>query len=82
MTDFSHQLANLRTMKVGKTALALATALVLLTTGCQTFSMTDEEFYRQQRGQSIDPETGAVVGTAGTLGYWGAMIAAAVAGKH
>jgi hypothetical protein len=68
-------------MKSGKTALALFAALLSMTTGCQTFSLTDEEFERQQRGQPADPEVGAVVGVAGTAGYLGAMIGAAVAGK-
>jgi hypothetical protein len=82
MTDFPHRLANLRTMKPGKTALALAAALVLITTGCQTFSLTDEEFERQQHGQPADPEAGTVVGAAGTVGFLGAMIGAAVAGAR
>ena len=30
--------------------------------GCQTFSLTDEDFQRQQRGETGDRETGAVVG--------------------
>jgi hypothetical protein len=67
-------------MKSGKTALALVAALVLMTTGCQTFSLTDEEFERQRHGQSVDPETGVVVGAAGTAAYWAAMIGAMVAG--
>ncbi len=52
-------------------------------TGCQTFSLSEEEFQRQQRGQMADPETGAVVGLLGSVGFFGAMIGAAVdaAGK-
>jgi hypothetical protein len=54
--------------------------LALLGSGCQTFSLTEEQFAQQQQGQVADPETGAVVGAAGTLGYFGAMIGALVAG--
>jgi hypothetical protein len=37
--------------------------------GCQTFSLSDEDFQKQQKGQIIDPKTGAIVGGFGTLLY-------------
>ena len=39
--------------------------------GCQTFSLSEEDFQRQQRGGTVDCETGQVVGVAGTAGYIG-----------
>jgi hypothetical protein len=65
-----------------KTDLPIALSLVLTVgcTGCQTFSLTQDQFDSQQRGQCADPEVGAVVGTFGTLGYLGAVIGAAAAG--
>ena len=48
--------------------------------GCQTFSLSDADFQKQQKGQVIDPKTGEVVGVVGTAGYYGAMIGEAVAG--
>jgi hypothetical protein len=41
--------------------------------GCQTFSLSNEDFQKQRRGEMIDPVTGEVVGVAGTVGYLGAM---------
>ena len=46
--------------------------------GCQTFSLSEEDFQKQQRGEMIDRETGAVVGFVGSVGYLGAMIGEAV----
>jgi hypothetical protein len=37
--------------------------------GCQTFSLSDEDFQKQQKGQTIDPRTGEIVGTVGTILY-------------
>ncbi len=82
MADFCCVFDRLRTMKLRQAVLVLAMAAVLGTTGCQTFSMTDEQFERQQHGQPTDPEVGVVVGAAGSVGYLGAMIGAAVTGKH
>jgi hypothetical protein len=83
MTAFFRHVATVPAMKPAKTALVLAATLGLLTTGCQTFSLTDEEFYRQQRGQPADPEVGTAVGAVGTVGYLGAMIGkVAAGGKH
>lgn len=47
--------------------------------GCQTFSLSDKDFQKQQRGQMADRETGAVVGVAGTVGYIGAVVGEALA---
>jgi nitrate/nitrite transporter NarK len=52
--------------------------------GCQTFSLSDEDFQKQQKGQTIDPKTGDAVGVVGTLGYYGAVLGefiAAATGK-
>jgi hypothetical protein len=54
-------------------------ALLLICSGCQTFSLSEEDFYNQQRGKTVDPQTGRVVEAAGTAGYAGAMIGAAIA---
>jgi hypothetical protein len=48
--------------------------------GCQTFSLSEEDYWRQQQGETVDPETGAVVGVAGTAAYYGAALGAALAG--
>lgn len=56
-------------------ALALVAGTVLITcTGCQTFSLSAEDFQRQQSGQTVDRETGEAVAAAGTVGYFGTMI--------
>ena len=47
--------------------------------GCQTFSLSDEDFQKQQRGETVDRETGDVVGVVGTLGYFGVIVGEAVA---
>lgn len=47
--------------------------------GCQTFSLSGEDFQKQQRGQMADPAVGGVVEAAGTAGYVGAVIGEAVA---
>ena len=47
-------------------------------TGCQTFSLTEEDFEKQQRGELVDRETGAITGAAGTVGYLGAIAGEAV----
>ena len=51
----------------------------MICSGCQTFSLSDEQFRAQQNGGVADPDTGAVVGTAGTLGYYGATLGALIA---
>ena len=43
--------------------------------GCQTFSLTEQQFEAQQRGCTVDPETGMLVGVAGYAGMLGAAIA-------
>jgi len=47
--------------------------------GCQTFSLSDEDFQKQQRGGMVDQETGEAVGVVGTVGYYGAIVGDAVA---
>jgi hypothetical protein len=54
-------------------------AILLICSGCQTFSLSEEDYYNQQRGKMVDPQTGQVVEVAGTAGYWGAMLGAAIA---
>jgi hypothetical protein len=55
--------------------LALLAGVVMITgAGCQTFSLSQEDFQKQQRGQTVDRETGDAVGVAGTVGYYGFMI--------
>ena len=58
--------------------LVLLAALVLCS-GCQTFSLSDEEFRAQQNGGMADPDTGRVVSGVGTAGYYGATLGAAIA---
>jgi hypothetical protein len=47
--------------------------------GCQTFSLSEADFQRQQRGEMVDPDTIAVVGAAGSIGYIGVGIGEVVA---
>jgi hypothetical protein len=61
--------------------LILLLALAFLSIGCQTFSLTKEDFEKQQRGEMVDPETGRVVGMVGYAAYLGAAIGAMVAGR-
>jgi hypothetical protein len=66
-------------MKIRKRLILLILLLGLLASGCQTFSLTKEEFELQRQGKTVDPEVGTVVEVAGTIGYMGAMIGAAAA---
>jgi nitrate/nitrite transporter NarK len=47
--------------------------------GCQTFSLSEEDLQKQQRGEMADRQTGEVVGLVGSIGYLGAIVGAAVA---
>ena len=47
--------------------------------GCQTFNLSEEDFEKQRRGQPVDREMGAAVAAIGTVGYYSAMLGAAVA---
>jgi hypothetical protein len=67
-------------MKTPKRLILLIVLLGLVSAGCQTFTLTEEDFEKQQRGASADPQVGAAVGAAGTIGYLGAMIGCAAAG--
>ena len=44
------------------------------------FSLIDEQFAKQQRGEAADPEAGGAVAVFGTLGYCGACVGALAAG--
>ena len=67
-------------MKTPKRLILLIVLVGLVSSSCQTFTLTKEEFEKQQRGELADPEVGAVVGVAGSVAYIGAAIGAAVAG--
>ena len=53
--------------------------VMLACAGCQTFSLSQEDFHRQQEGGTVDRETGQVVGVVGTAGYYGAILGEVVA---
>ncbi len=57
---------------------AILMVLMVGCAGCQTFSLSEEDFQKQQQGKCADPETGALVGAAGTVGSLGALIGAGV----
>jgi hypothetical protein len=62
----------------------LVMALLLATVGfagagCQTFSLTEQEFERQQHGGYADREVGQAVDVIGTVGMLGATAGALVA---
>jgi len=42
--------------------------------GCQTFSLSDADFQKQQKGGTADPQTGEIVGVVGTAACYGAII--------
>jgi hypothetical protein len=42
--------------------------------GCQTFSLSDADFQKQQKGGTVDPQTGEIVGVVGTAACYGAII--------
>lgn len=52
----------------------LAGFLLVAGAGCQTCSLSKEDFEKQQRGQTVDKETGEAVATVGTLGYSGVIL--------
>ena len=51
---------------------ALSVALWIGCSGCQTFSLTKEEWEKQRRGEMVDRDVGTVVGIFGTIGWFGA----------
>jgi hypothetical protein len=53
--------------------------VLTLCPGCQTLSLSDEDFRRQQGGEMVDQQTGVAVEAAGTAAYFGATIGAAIA---
>ncbi len=58
----------------------LLLALILAGPGCQSFTMTQAEFQRQQAGHDVDPAVGSAVGTVGTAAYFGAALGSILAG--
>jgi hypothetical protein len=54
-------------------------ALMAGCVSCQSFSLSEEDWQKQERGEIVDQETGEVVETVGTAGYYGAMVGKAVA---
>lgn len=59
-----HRLALLITLAV----------IVVCGSGCQTFTLSKDDWEKQQRGEMVDQDVGNAVGVAGSLGYTGAMI--------
>jgi nitrate/nitrite transporter NarK len=57
----------------------LMAAILTACAGCQTFSLSEEDLQKQQRGEMADRQTGEVVGLVGSIGYLGAIVGAAVA---
>ena len=54
-----------------KLVLTLVAGIILSTgAGCQTCRLSEEDFEKQQRGETVDKETGKAVATVGTLGYY------------
>jgi hypothetical protein len=47
--------------------------------GCQTCSLSKEDFQKQQNGQTVDRETGDKVAVVGTFGYYAAVVGEALA---
>lgn len=68
------------TKKPGNLPWACIAALALLvSTGCQTFNMSDEDFDKQQHGQDVNPQVGEAVGTVGTVAYFGVVLGELIA---
>ena len=59
---------------------AMLLALILSVTGCQSFSLTQADFEKQQAGKDVDPCVGKAVGTAGSAAYLGYAIGSLLAG--
>lgn len=69
--------------KHSKKSLALSAillTLILSSTGCQSFNMTQAEFQRQQAGKDVDPAVGSAVGAVGSAAYFGSTLGAFLAG--
>ncbi len=58
---------------------AFLVVMLVACAGCQTFSLSEEDFQKQQRGQCADPQTGALIGAVGTVGSLGALIGGGIA---
>ena len=61
-----HQRKHILTLVMG--------VVLIIATGCQTCRLSEEDFQKQQRGETVDKETGKAVATVGTLGYYGYML--------
>ncbi len=59
---------------------AISVALILSVTGCQTFTMSQADFEKQQAGKDVDPGVGKAVGATGSLAYLGYGIGSLLAG--
>ena len=57
----------------------VACVVLIACAGCQTFSLSDEDFRKQQKGETVDQDTGEAVAVVGTVGYYGAVIGQIVA---
>jgi hypothetical protein len=69
----------MKSMRDFSRLLIILGALVIITSGCQTFTLSEADFQKQQRGQVADPEVGKVVGAAGSAAALAAEIGAAIA---
>jgi hypothetical protein len=58
----------------------LGAMLLCCCAGCQTFSLSDDDFRKQQMGEPVDRQVGAAVAIGGTAAYYGALIGAVAAG--
>lgn len=56
-----------------------ANVVLITSVGCQTCSLSEADFQKQQSGQTVDHETGEVVAVVGTLGYYGFVIGEIIA---
>jgi hypothetical protein len=75
MISSSHWIRSRR----GIVFVALVSIVLLPGVACQTFSLSEEDFQKQQRGQMVDPETGNAVTATSTIGYYGAMLGGLIA---
>jgi hypothetical protein len=58
---------------------AVLAACLIGCAGCQTFSLSQEDWGKQRRGEMVDRDAGDAVGIAGTAGYYGLVVGEAVA---
>ena len=65
--------------RIGWTSALLTALLLIAGTGCQTFSLSEADFQKEQRGDMVDPQVGNAVSTVGETAYYGAMLGMLVA---